>query len=154
MATFDISPLLRSTAVGFDRGWNQLNTAMHLNSSGYPAYNILRTGEETYQISLAVPGFAREEITVETREGSVWVRGNREVDANHNEYLFRGFDVQGFQRTFQLPEHVKVKGARLESGMLHIELHRELPDALRPRRIAIETDAAERPILEDASKAA
>ena len=154
MATFDISPLFRSTSVGFDRAWNQLNTIMNLDSSGYPAYDILRTGDEEFRISMAVPGFKQDEITIEAQDGSVLVKGDRGVDPNHNRYLYRGIDLQGFQRTFQLPEHVKVTGARLEAGMLHVELERELPEALRPRRIEIETEDEAQPVLEDASKAA
>ncbi len=154
MATFDISPLFRSTSVGFDRAWNQLNTVMNLDNSGYPAYDILRTGEEEFRISISVPGFRREDITIETRDGSVLVKGDRHVDPNHNGYLYRGIDLQDFQRVFQLPEHVKVRGARLEAGMLHIELYRELPEALRPRRIKIETEDEAQPVLEDTSKAA
>ncbi|XOV83215.1 MAG: Hsp20 family protein [bacterium] len=154
MATFDISPLFRSSAVGFDRAWNQMNTLMSLDHSGFPAYDILRMDEDEFRISLAVPGFKEEDITVETREGSVWIKGNREVDLNHNRYLYRGVDAQGFQRSFQLPEHVKVRGARLEAGMLHIELYREVPEALRPRRIEIETADAEKTVLETTSQAA
>ncbi|MGD8418328.1 MAG: Hsp20 family protein [Pseudomonadales bacterium] len=154
MATFDITPLFRSTAVGFDRAWDQRNTALHLDSAGYPAYNILRTGDEEFRISLAVPGFTEREITVETREGTVWVKGERSVDPNHNQYIYRGIELGGFQRTFQLPEHVQVRGARLESGMLHVDLVRELPEALRPRKIEVTSGDAARPVLEDSSKAA
>ena len=154
MATFDISPLFRTTSIGIDRAWNQLNTAMHLDSGDFPAYDILRLSEDEFRISLAVPGFKASEITLETREGSVWVKGDREVDPNHNQYLYRGIATQGFQRTFQLPEHVAVQEARLEEGMLHIDLVRELPEALRPRRINIETDEHATSMLEDTSKAA
>ena len=154
MATFDISPLFRSTSVGFDRAWNQLNTVMNLDNSGYPAYDILRTGDEEFRISISVPGFKRDDITIEARVGSVLVKGDRQVDPNHNRYLYRGIDLQGFQRTFQLPEHVKVKGARLETGMLHIDLYRELPEALRPHRIEIEAETDAQPVLEATSRAA
>ena len=154
MATFDISPLFRSSGVGFDRTWNQMNTVMSLDNTGFPAYDILRLDEDEFRISLAVPGFTQDDIDMETREGSIWIKGNREVDLNHNRYLFKGVNVQSFQRTFQLPEHVKVKGARLEAGMLHVDLHREVPEALRPRRIEIKTDDADKSVLEAASKAA
>lgn len=154
MATFDISPLFRSTSVGFDKAWNQLNTAMHLDPAGYPAYNILRTGDDEFTISLAVPGFSEAELSIETRDGSVWVRGERRVDPQHNQYLFRGIDTQNFQRTFQLPEHVKVARARLEAGMLHIDLYRDLPEALKPHRIEIETDTDSGQLLRDTSRAA
>lgn len=154
MATFDIAPLFRTTAVGFDRAWDPLSTTFSLDSAGYPAYNILRLEEDEFRISLAVPGFTDREISVETREGAVWVKGERAVDPNHNQYLYRGINVQGFQRTFQLPAHVRVKGARLEHGMLHIDLVRELPEALRPHKIQITSGETSRPALEDASKAA
>lgn len=154
MATFDITPLFRTTALGFDRAWDQLNTALHLDSSGYPAYNILRQAEDEFRISLAVPGFTEQHISVETREGAVWIRGERAVDPDHNQYLYRGINVQSFQRTFQLPEHVRVKGARLEAGLLHIDLVRELPEALRPHRIEVVNGNTARPVLEDSSKAA
>lgn len=154
MATFDITPLFRTSTGGFDRVWDPLNTALHLDSSGYPAYNILRLGEEEFRISLAVPGFTDREISVETREGAVWVKGERAVDPNQNQYLYRGISGQAFQRTFQLPEHVRVQGARLEHGLLHIDLVRELPDALRPKKIEVVYGNAERPALESASKAA
>jgi molecular chaperone IbpA len=154
MATFDITPLFRTTAVGFDRAWDALNTALHPDASGYPAYNILRLADDEFRISLAVPGFTEPEISVETREGAVWVKGERSVDPNHNQYLFRGINVQAFQRTFQLPEHVRVSGARLESGMLHIDLVRELPEALRPQKIRVTSGDAPRPALEGTSKAA
>ena len=154
MATFDISPLFRTPATGFDRTWDQLNTALHLDGSGYPAYNILRTGDDDFRISLAVPGYSKTEITIETREGVLWVKGDRAVDTNHNQYLYRGFNLQGFQRTFQLPDHVRVEQARLEAGMLHIDLIRELPEALRPQRIEIQASNEPDPVLEEASRAA
>jgi molecular chaperone IbpA len=154
MATFDISPLFRSTAVGFDRAWNQLNTAVHLDSGGAPAYNVLRTGAEEFRISLAVPGYDASELTLETRERVLWVKGERGVDPDHNQYLYRGIDMGGFQRTFQLPEHVKVAGARLEAGMLHVDLVRDLPEALRPRRIEIEAGESDEVLLESTSEAA
>jgi len=154
METFDITPLFRTGTVSFDRAWDQLNTALHLDSSGYPAYNILRLADDEFRISLAVPGFTEAEISVETREGAVWVKGERAVDPNHNQYLYRGIHAQAFQRTFQLPEHVRVSGARLESGMLHIDMVRELPDALRPHKIQVTRGDTSRPTLEDASKAA
>lgn len=154
MATYDIAPLFRATAVGFDRAWEQLNTALHLDGAGYPAYNILRLAEDEFRISLAVPGFTDREISVETRAGAVWVKGERAVDPHHNQYLYRGINAQSFQRTFQLPEHVHVRGARLEAGMLHIDLVRELPEALRPQKIEVLSADADRPALSDASKAA
>jgi len=154
MATFDISPLFRSTSIDFDRTWDQLHTALHRDSSGYPAYDILRVTDDEFRISLAVPGFTEKELTVETRDGAVWVKGNREIDPNHNQYLYRGIVMQAFQRTFQLPEHVRVQGARLRLGLLHIDLVRELPQALRPRHIEVEQEPSGQSVLQDTSKAA
>ena len=152
MATFDISPLFRGTTGGLDRAWNHLNTALQFENSGYPAYNIARVSDDEFRISLAVPGFADSDIEIESREGSVWVKGNRESESS--QYLYRGIDAQSFQRTFKLPDHVKVKGARLETGILHIDLYRELPEALRPRRIEIETAGQTKSVIGDSSKAA
>jgi len=154
MATFDISPLFRSSAVDLDRAWHQMNTVMNVDNPGFPNYDILRVDENEFRISMAVPGFKAEDISVKTREGSVWIEGTREGDVNHNRYLYKGINVQSFQRSFQLPEHVEVKGARLESGLLHVDLHREIPEALRPRRIEIETSDGGKSMLQAASQAA
>ena len=154
MATFDISPFFRTSAVGFDRAWDQLHTTMNLDKAGYPAYDILRTGEDEFRISLAVPGYRSDEINMETRNGSLWVKAERLTDPQHNQYLFRGIGRPDFQRAFELPEHVEVKNARLEMGMLHIDLVRELPEHMRPRRIEIKQADDSRPVLDDASKAA
>ena len=154
MATFDISPLYRSSSVGIDRGWESPRTTLHLDAAGYPAYNILRIDDDEYRISLAVPGYSRSEISIETREGTVWVKGEPSTDPNHNQYLFRGFTLPAFQRTFQLPQYTRVKTARLDAGLLHIELVRELPEALRPQRIEVTSAAPESSLLEEASRAA
>jgi molecular chaperone IbpA len=154
MATFDVSPLFRTTSVGFERPRDHWQTALNFDSAGYPAYDILKVADDEFRISLAVPGLTHDDITIETREGAVWVKGGRKVDPNHNQYLYKGIGLDGFQRTFQLPEHVHVKGARLEMGLLHIELVRELPEEMRPRRIEISSDTPSQSVLEDASKAA
>ncbi len=144
MATFELSPLFRSASFGFDR----------LPATGQPAYNILKLDEDNYRINLAVPGLRHDEITIETREGALWLKAERRADPHHNQYLHRGFGLDGFHWTFQLPEHVKVKDASLEMGILHVNLVRELPDALKPRRIEIRFDADGERVIEDASKAA
>ena len=154
MATFDISPLFRSTAMSFERPWEHWSNALSGESSGYPAYNILKLNDDEYRLSIAVPGMSAQEISVESRENSVWVKGEREVDPNHNQYLHRGFGVQGFSRTFELPEHVRVKGATLKMGVLNIDLVRELPESMRPRRIEIQSDTHTQPVLQDSSRAA
>ena len=151
MATFDV--LFPATSVGVNRAWDRLDTSFRPDGKGgYPAYDILRTDEDAYRISLAVPGFTGEEIAVELRDGALWIKAERAVEADHNRYLYRGIDLHGFQQSFALPEHVKVQDAHLRDGMLHIDLARELPEALRPRRI--EVRSAGGAALEDASKAA
>ena len=158
MTTFDISPLMRSTAIDFDRAWNQLSTTLHRDGNGSgsspPSYNLLRLDDENYQIAIEVPGFSRDQIEVETSEGSLWIRGNRDIDLQHNQYLYRGIDRQSFERSFQLPEHVTVSGARLEAGILHVDLLRELPEAMKPQRIEVTTEDQVRPVLESRVKAA
>lgn len=156
MTTFDISPLIRSTAIEFDRAWNQLSTTLHRGSdgSGPPSYNLLRLDDEHYQIAIEVPGFSRDQIAVETREGSLWVKGSWDIDPKHNQYLFRGINHQSFERSFQLPQHVTVSGARLEAGILHIDLLRELPEAMKPLRIEVTSEEQVKPILQSSVKAA
>jgi molecular chaperone IbpA len=154
MATFDISPLFRPTPVAFDRTWHNFDAALASDSTRYPAYNLLRVAEDEFQICLATPGFERKEIAIELRDGLLSIQANRKIDPNHNQYLYRGIDQQGFQKTFRLPEYVKVKQARLSMGMLYIDLYRELPESLRPRRIEISDGAQTKPVLEDTSKAA
>ena len=90
MATLEVSPLFRSSSVGFERPWNNWHTAMNLDSSGDPAYNILKLDDDEIRISLAVPGYTQAEITIETRDGSLWVKGRHETDPHHNQYLYRG----------------------------------------------------------------
>ena len=154
MATFEISPLFRSSTVAMDRPWASWHTAMSFDGAGEPAYNVLKLDDDEYRISLAVPGMSRDDISIETREGSVSVKGTRGTDPHHNQYLFRGIPSDGFQWTFQLPEHVKVQDARLELGMLHINLVRELPEALKPRRIEISNGAQAETLIQDTSVAA
>ena len=154
MATLEVSPLFRSSSVGFERPWNTWQTAMNLDNSGEPAYNILKLDDEEFRISLAVPGFTQEEITLESREGTLWIKAKHGVDPHSNQYLYRGIGLDGFQRTFQLPEHVKVKDARLEFGMLHIDLYRELPEAMKPRRIEIRSDSDAQAVIEDKTQVA
>ena len=154
MATLEVSPLFRSSSVGFERPWNVRHTAMSLDSSGEPAYNILKLDDDEFRISLAVPGLTEEQLTIETREGVLWITGKQELDPQHNQYLFRGIAMDGFQRTFQLPEHVKVKEAYLRAGMLHIDLYRELPEAMKPRRIEIKSVSDEPKVIEDQTQAA
>ena len=142
MTTFDFSPLFRST-VGFDRLSRMLETGM-LNDqeSAYPPYNIEKTADAAYRISIAVAGFSPDDLSVEVKEGAVHVTA-RKAPEDAKTYLHRGIATRAFDRRFALADHVRVTGAHHEHGMLHIDLLRETPEALKPRRIAINstTDA-------------
>lgn len=139
MPSFDLSPLYRST-VGFDRIFSILDSlgGVDNSSNSYPPYNIERTAENNYRITMAVAGFGENDLSIEAKESVLTVRGERadETD-NDREVLYRGIAGRSFERRFQLADHVEVRGARLENGLLHIELVRELPEALKPRKIAI-----------------
>ncbi len=140
MTTFDFSPLFRST-VGFDRLMNMLENSMQWTDTGngYPPYNIEKTGEDQYRITLAVAGFGQDELNLEVRENALLVEGRKkEANAGHA-YLYRGIAGRSFKRQFQLADHVKVTGAALQNGLLVIDLVRELPEAMKPRRIEIST---------------
>ena len=139
MRAFDLSPLFRST-VGFDRLFDMLDSAPQFDAGqgGYPPYNIERLGETHYRITLAVAGFAEKDLDAEVREGVLTVQG-KHTDEEEAEaaYLHRGIAGRAFERRFQLAENVEVKGARLENGLLHLELKRELPESKKPRTIQI-----------------
>ncbi len=138
--TVDLSPLYR-TAIGFDRLAGMLENANRLESAGYPPYNIEVIGEDRYQITMAVAGFSDDELSIESKQNELTVSGQKAEDAEREErkFLHRGIANRNFERKFQLADHVFVKGARMEHGLLHIELYRELPEALKPRSISIET---------------
>ena len=136
--TVDLSPLYR-TAIGFDRLASMLENANRLESAGYPPYNIEVTGEDEYQITMAVAGFTDDELSIESKQNELTVSGEKEGSEDDRQFLHRGIATRSFERKFQLADHVFVKGARLEHGLLHIELYRELPEALKPRSISIET---------------
>lgn len=140
MRNFDFAPLYRST-IGFDRLVsliNQLETMEHQGQS-YPPYNIEKVSESSYRISLAVAGFSEGELSIETRENTLVVRGDRKADAGAGkaEFLFQGIAARQFERRFQLADYVRATGAQLENGLLHIELVREIPEAMKPRQITI-----------------
>jgi molecular chaperone IbpA len=130
----DFAPLFRST-VGYDRLLDLLDSAAD-TAQGYPPYNIERTEENRYRITVAVAGFGEKDLNVEVRDGVLHVTGKRE-DAEKSSYLYHGIAGRAFERRFQLAEHVEVKGAKLENGLLHIELERVIPEEKKPRRIAI-----------------
>lgn len=135
MMTFDLSPLYRST-VGFDRLSELLDAATQRDFGGFPPYNIAVTGENSYRVTLAVAGFAEDELSIQQVNNELVVTGHGDRSEEH-EYLYRGFAAQAFERRFQLADHVKVVGASLSNGLLQIDLARELPEALRPRKIEI-----------------
>lgn len=138
MRTFDFSPLFRST-VGFDRLASVLEDAMSAEDSAfsYPPYNIEKTGEDNYRITLAVAGFGESELQVEQHEDALTVVGEKKGQNGQSQYLYRGIAGRAFKREFQLAEHVRVTGAALENGLLHIDLVREVPEAMKPRKIEV-----------------
>ncbi len=146
---YDLAPLYRST-VGFDRLFNMLDQFAGVeNGNGYPPYNIERTGENDYRITVAVAGFGEADLSIEQRENTLTIRGGREVrtedaDAGQpREVLYQGIAGRNFERRFQIADHVLVKGATLENGLLHVDLVREIPEAAKPRRIAISNGAGQ-----------
>ena len=138
MQTFDFAPLYRAT-VGFDRIANLMDRALTADVAQptYPPYNIEKTAEDAYRISIAVAGFTPDELAVEVKEGGLFVSAKRTPEAEAKTYLHRGIATRAFERRFTLADHVRVTGAVHENGMLHIDLIRETPEALKPRRIEI-----------------
>ncbi|RPH94942.1 MAG: heat-shock protein [Lysobacterales bacterium] len=139
MTTFDFSPLFRTT-VGYDRLASLLNSATRLEpSAGFPPYNIQKAGEDHYRITMAVAGFSQDELSITSENNRLVVSGEKpeEQESEDNAYLYRGIATRSFERRFNLAEHVRVKGARLDNGLLHIELEREIPEAMKPRSIEI-----------------
>ena len=138
MTTFDFSPLYRS-AIGFDRLANLLSNASRADQGqSYPPYNIEMTGEDKYRITMAVAGFGDDDIEITSEQNKLTVLGSKEGAKDKSEYLYRGIAERSFERRFQLADFVRVTGARLEHGMLHIDLYRELPEAMKPQTIKIE----------------
>ena len=138
MRTFDLAPLYRST-VGFDRLFSMLDGAGFDSAAPtYPPYNIERTGENAYRISIAVAGFAETDLTIEAKENTLTVKGEKqEKGEKEGEVLYQGIAARAFERRFQLADHVEVKSADLKDGLLHIDLVRNVPERLKPRTIAI-----------------
>lgn len=138
MRHVDFSPLYRST-VGFDRLFTMLDSLSQPdNGQSYPPYNIERTGEDAYRISMAVAGFSEDEISIEAHRNVLTVKGEKsEAENTAGELLYRGIASRAFERRFQLADHVEVVGAMLKNGLLHIDLKRNIPEEMKPRRIAI-----------------
>ncbi|MBV7416361.1 16 kDa heat shock protein A [Aeromonas encheleia] len=135
MRSIDFSPLYRS-AIGFDRLANLIESAASNGNAGYPPYNIEQLGDNDYRISMAVAGFTQEELELSFQENLLTVKGSKQADTERN-YLYQGIAERGFERRFQLADYVRVKGADLKNGLLHIELAREVPEAMKPRKIEI-----------------
>jgi molecular chaperone IbpA len=140
MRPFDLAPLYRST-VGFDKLFSLLDqvSGFEGNTPGYPPYNIERTGENAYRISVAVAGFAEPELSIVAKESTLTIHGEKQTkpDENKANVLYQGIAARTFERVFQLADHVTVKGAHLENGLLHVDLVREVPEAKKPRQIPI-----------------
>lgn len=142
MRTFDLTPFYRST-VGFDRLFSLLDQSASESSPGYPPYNIERTGENNFRISVAVSGFSQNEISIVAKENTLTIKGEKAANENSQaaEVLYRGIASRAFERQFQLADFVQVKNASLENGLLHVDLVREIPEAKKPRQIPITTSA-------------
>jgi molecular chaperone IbpA len=138
MRTFDLSPLFRST-VGFDRMSQLLDSALRVDEAqlSYPPYNIEKTGEDSYRITMAVAGFGQDDLGIVSQENSVTISGKAQEVPEGVEYLHRGIARRAFQRRFELADHIKVKGAELVNGLLHLDLVREVPEEQKPREIKI-----------------
>lgn len=137
----EFAPFYRS-AIGFDRLFQMLDQVSGFDSeSTYPPYNIERTGENAYRITLAVAGFSPEELKIEVKEQTLTVSGEKVPEAGNKTYLHRGIAARAFERRYQLADHVDVAGAKFENGLLHVDLVRNVPESMKPRTIAIGTAA-------------
>ena len=153
MRTYDLSPLFRST-VGFDRMTRLLDAAGRMDGEApsYPPYNIEKTGENAYRITMAVAGFSTDELNISVQEGVLTVTGKALKEEEPTQFLHRGIARRAFERRFELADHIQATGADLANGLLHIDLVREVPEAMKPRTIKIATGKAEPQVID--SKAA
>ena len=143
MRTIDLTPLYR-TIVGFDRMAHLIETGARLDTApGWPPYNIEQTGDDAYRIELAVAGFGPDDLSIELKEGLLTVTGKKVASDDERTFLHRGIAERGFERRYHLADHVRVTGANLEHGMLSLALVREVPEALKPRKIAISVGSAQ-----------
>jgi molecular chaperone IbpA len=139
MQTFNFAPFYRST-VGFDRLFSTLDQLVGMDgpAPSYPPYDIARTGENAYRISVAVAGFTDADLSIEAKENTLTIRGEKQMnDEETRELLYRGIAARNFERSFQLADYVEVRGANLENGLLHVDLVREVPEVMKPRVIPI-----------------
>ncbi|MEL7488665.1 MAG: Hsp20 family protein [Pseudomonadota bacterium] len=152
MRSYDLTPLYRNT-IGFDRVFDLLDSVGKIDAGGYPPYNIERVDENDYRITLAVAGFSESDLDITVHENTLTVAGSRPEGDDKRTYLHQGIAGRSFERRFQLAEHVKINGASLVNGLLNIELKREVPEAKKPRKIAINDAGANVEILKGASAA-
>ncbi|MHB1204450.1 MAG: Hsp20 family protein [Rhodospirillaceae bacterium] len=143
MRTLDLSPLFRAS-VGFDSLTRVFDAATRVDNAtfSYPPYNIAKSGDDTYRITFALAGFSENEIDIQVENNTLTVSGKVSQDKDATTYLHRGIAGRSFERKFELANHIQVTGARMENGLLHVDLKREIPEALKPRRIAINGNTA------------
>jgi molecular chaperone IbpA len=154
MTTYDFAPLFR-TAIGFDRLARLMDTAVSApEASSYPPYNIEKTGDDTYCLTMAVAGFSPNDLDLTVKENTLVVSGRVNGEGSKGEVLYRGIAGRAFERRFVLADHIVVEGADLNNGLLHVGLKRVVPEALKPRKIAIGGTAAPTAIANDAAEAA
>ena len=148
MRTYDLSPLFRST-VGFDRLSRLMESALNADeaANSYPPYNIEKIDENAYRITMAVAGFAPEDVEITAQQNSLVVTGKAKKDAESGQFLYRGIAGRAFERRFQLADFIKVTGATMVNGLLHVDLAREIPEEMKPRSIPIEARSTTQPTL-------
>ena len=146
MDRFDFSPLFRST-IGFDRLTRLVDAAARVDNTAlaYPPYNIEKTGEDAYRLTMAVAGFSQDEIDIVAQENTLHVTGKAQTEGENGRYLHRGIARRAFERRFSLADHIKVVGASLDNGLLHVDLVREVPEAMKPRTIKITSGEPQQP---------
>ncbi len=153
MRTLDLSPLFRTT-VGFDRLNQLFDAAMRVDEApAYPPYNIEKIDDDRYQISMAVAGFGEDDLDVTVESNTLTVSGKSQDDDAERRFLHRGIARRAFQRRFQLADHIKVTGGRLVNGLLHVDLEREVPEAMKPRKIAIGSGDGPRKVIDNTAAA-
>ena len=155
MRTVDFAPLYRST-IGFDDVPRLIESALRMSDTevGYPPYNIELLEEDNYRITLAVAGFKQDELDIEVKNGRLTVSGSQKDNQKERKFLHHGIANRSFERSYQLADYVQVKGAQLKDGLLHVDLVREIPEAMKPRKIAIASEDKEDRLIEGESVAA
>jgi molecular chaperone IbpA len=155
MDGFDFSPLFRST-IGFDRLARLVDSATRVDNTAmsYPPYNIEKTGDDAYRLTMAVAGFSQDELDITVHEGTLIVSGKAQKEEANSRYLHRGIARRAFERRFSLADHIKVVGASLDNGLLHVDLVREVPEAMKPRTIKIASAEPTQPQVTEQKQAA